>query len=347
MNETPSPAGLSDLLPPPPPNPYSGGGFCFGRYRGPFDAPDLSRARAPRARLKHWHYLSVVNDAWFLGIGLVHLGFAGNAFAYLVDRRASADGERLREYEALSPLAAALAFAPSSVHGRTRWRSRGARVEIEASRGWRVSLDLPLGGARLRGELAIDPPDTSLGLLFPLGPDRPAYTHKAAGMAARGALRLSGAKGAGETIVDLSRAHAVSDWTRSYALRETRWKWAAFATEGADGSPLGLNLSAEVYDDANGDSQENALFVGGATLPLGGVHFALPSNPRAEPWTIRSKRGDEVALTFTPLGARAQALDLKLVKSDFIQPFGHFDGHVRGVPIAGAFGVVEDHLAVW
>jgi hypothetical protein len=55
---------------------------------------------------------------------------------------------------------------------------------------------------------------------------------------------------------------ATMDWTRAYATRETIWKWASFAglasPQGGAAAPVGLNLSAEVYDD-----KENAFWLHG------------------------------------------------------------------------------------
>ena len=125
----------------------------------------------------------------------------------------------------------------------------------------------------------------------------------------------------------------------------TKQRSKACASEG--GHSLGLNLSAEVYDDANGDSLENALWVDGRVQPLGGVEFDVPPIPGVEDWHIRSREGDEVDLVFRPLGARAQHLDMKVLQSDFVQPYGTFHGHVAGHRVDDLFGVVEDHLSVW
>ena len=55
------------------------------------------------------------------------------------------------------------------------------------------------------------------------------------------------------------------------------------------------------------------------------------------------------ALTLAGVLERALAsnLDLRVVRSDFIQPFGVFRGQVLGHDVSNVFGVVEDHLAVW
>jgi hypothetical protein len=178
-------------------------------------------------------------------------------------------------------------------------------------------------------------------MLFPLPGKRPAYTYKVAGLRARGDLRL------GVERIDLIGALACADWTRSLAQRETKWRWASLAHELPDGRRFGLNLSASVYDDANGVSQENAFFLDGEPTVLGAAVFDVPRQPGVEDWTIRSRDDDSIDLRFTPLGARTQEIDLRVIRSDYVQPYGLFRGRVAGHAIDGAFGVVEDHLAVW
>lgn len=329
------------MLPPlenePPVALRAANGWAFGRYRHPIADPSLGRAN--RFRTKEWHYHSVVSDDWFLGVALVQLGYVANAFLYLVER---AEPARRREHEALSPLGRALSFAPSSVRGETRWQRGKDRIAMRYQDGWNLELDLALGGERLSGEIHIEPRE-SLAVAFPLAADRPAYTHKAGGLPARGALRLGGRE------LDFGDALATLDWTRSLARRHTRWKWASFAGRDAGGRTVGLNLSADVYDQPSGVSHENAAFVDGVTHSLGGVVFELPADPERERWRIRSP---ELELEFQPLGARKQRLNLGLIRSDFVQPYGTFRGELAPGGLAplrvdGVFGVVENHDALW
>jgi len=319
------------------------GRIHFGRYGAPIADPNL-RARAPfgRFRLKEWHYTSLVTERFFFAFAVVQLGYVANAFCYLVDR---ADATKLHGFEALSPLGIGLSFAESSVAGTTRWQHRRQLLEIAWRNGaWQVTVDVQLQGERLHGAFAFAPAE-ALALLHPLAPGRPAYTHKEAACPATGSLTWRGESLAADGL-------ATIDWTRSLALRETSWKWASFAAM-VGGRRVGLNLSAEVYDDASGQSRENAVWLDGKVFVLGGVRFSVPPEPSAEPWTLRSMHDDAVDLRFQPLGARAQSLDLWLLRSRFVQPYGTFTGTVRPSPdlpalnVDGAFGVVEDHQSRW
>jgi len=334
-----------DLLESPPYRAVDGTRINYGRYRHPIPRPNIAApGRLGALRLKEWHYSSVLTERFFVAFDLVQLGYVANAFCYLVDRR---DPEVLHEYEALSPLGRGLRFAPSSVLGMTSWKHRGARLSVGWDKGWGVTLAVPLSGGRLEAELLIEPRE-SLALLHELEPERAAYTHKAAALPTTGFLRWRGERW------PIKQGLACLDWTRSAALRETRWKWLSFSTTLDDGRTVGLNLSAEVSDDGAGNSRENALWIDGLVETVGGVTFTLPSDPKQEPWRIRSRRGPEIDLTFDPLGARSQKIKLGLIESNFVQPYGMLRGTIcpegakdDKLQIEGAFGVVEDHLAIW
>ena len=324
-------------LPEAPSSPLAGDAWRLGVYRTPFEAIDMSASGWKRYRLKEWHYLSFTTDEWFVALGLVQLGYVANLFSYAVDRVQNTPAV---EHGVLSPLGRSLTFARSSISGATIWESRGARVSIGARDGWDVELDIPLGAERLRGRAHIEARD-SLAMLHRLGPRRVAYTHKAAGWPASGHLELGGRP------IRLDGGLAASDWTRSQASRITEWKWASLSGFSKNGAPIGLNLSAQVYEDDAGHSVENALWVDGRVRRLSGVRFELPTKPKEQRWRIRSFDTDEVDLEFQPLGAREEHTNFGLMRTDFVQPYGRFAGRVGGHDVTGSFGVVEVHLSVW
>lgn len=338
---------MIERLPDPPDRAVDRGVFQWGRYRRPIPSPAFRPGgRLGNLRLKEWCFFSVTHERWFVAFAMVQLGYVANTFCYVVDRRAPS---RAWEYDAITPLGAGLRIAPSSVSGSTRWEWRGARIEARWTGAWEVQLDLPLSCAgekrRLHGAFRVEA-EEALALLHPLRKNRPAYTHKAAGMPVSGMLAF----GSEEIVLD--GALGALDWTRSVALWDTRWKWASLATRAADGRRIGLNLSAEVYDDAEGASRENALFVDGVVHTLPGVDFALPVEVSRDRWRVESREPGVVDLSFTPAGARAQRLDLALVRSDFVQAFGTYEGRVHlpatgPIEIRDAFGVAEDHYARW
>lgn len=325
------------ILPPAPARACEDGTTLYGRYQGAIRTPDLELRLSKRIRLKEWHYTSLTTDRHFVSLAVAQLRYAGHVFAYFVDRERP---EQMQRFDAVLPLGLGVRFAPSSVEGATRFRRGRTRIELEYDDGWSARLFVPLGEAILRGRIHFQA-DETLALLHQLPGDRPAYTHKGAGLRATGLLHLGGQR------INADGGLVVLDWTRTLATRRTRWKWASFAWRRDDGATFGLNLSSDVYDDASGASRENVLWINGRMHLLGGVRFDLPRNPGCEDWTIRSVHGDEVDLRFEPQGAHHQELDFGLVRDDFVQPYGIFRGRVAGKSIDGAFGVVEDHDAIW
>ncbi len=330
MSELPSLPEAPDVYAP-------GDDAQLGIYRTPFAEIDLGGRGLSRYRLKEWHYLSFTNDRFFVALGLVQLGYVGSVFAYAVDRAGDAP---THEYGVISPLGRQPSIAESSVRGTTAWKTREAAVSITARDGWDVALDLPVGALRLTGEAHIEAQE-SLAMLHRLDATHVAYTHKAAGWPASGALRL------GDVPISLEGALAASDWTRSQARRETVWNWCCTSGRLADGRAFGLNLSAQVYDDERGHSRENAAWIDGRVVPLGGVRFDVPPRPKDEPWRVRSLEGDEVDLEIHPEGAREEHMGVGPLRTDFVQPYGRFEGNVLGHDVSGLFGVVEDHHALW
>lgn len=314
-----------------------GNDWQVGVYRTPFAKAELSSRGWQRLRLKEWHYVSFTTDEWFIAVGLVHLGYVANLFSYAVDR---IQPQPAVEYGSLSPLGRALSVASSSIQGATTWKSQAATVSIAANDGWDLELDIPLGSERLRGRARIEARD-SLAMLHRLAAGRVAYTHKAAGWPASGVLEL------GARTIRLDGGLAASDWTRSQASRITEWKWASLSGFLRDGTAIGLNLSAQVYDDEKGHSLENAVWIDGKVRRLSGVRFEMPSDPKTKRWVIRSLDTDEVDIEFEPLGAREEHRNFGLVRTDFVQPYGRFAGRVCGYDVASCFGVVETHVSVW
>ncbi len=330
------------LLPRSPESWRSSEGYRFGRYSGAIERlplPPTPLFLARRLRLKEWHYFSVCNEAIYLGAGLVQLGYASHLFLYIVRR--DQPGSPILQSEFTHPGGFGLKFSKSPLDGLTVWR-RGRdfiRIYGEDS-GWRIRFDVRVEGKRLRADFRILR-DPGLSLVFNLGnvkKPQPAYTHKVAGASVRGRVQVD------EQTYPLGDALAVSDWTRSLAARETRWKWCALSAQ-AGTSRLGLNLSAEVYDE-DGASQENARYQDGRVVPLARAIFEVPERPALDAWRVRTV-DNEVDLVFTPLGARQQHLNAGLLRSDFVQPYGTFVGRIGNQQIADAFGVVEDHHAVW
>jgi hypothetical protein len=233
----------------------------------------------------------------------------------------------------------------------------------------------------------------SLVLAFPLatfadGHERLAYVHK--GMMTLSPERnQSWVRFTSESNPDLhnhtlylTKGTGALDWTKGHLSYRTAWRWVSLSDakatlvhpghshqEEEEEVMVGLNLSNEVYDILSGDdmheiSAENAVWVIGAVYSLNRpVDIVVPAreNRTSKPWRIVSRlpgrwgssEYEFVNLTFVPQGARGDSAHFGIIVSDFVQPFGTFEGTIvlpgTGTLVLrqGTFGVVEDHLAYW
>jgi hypothetical protein len=337
------------------------GRFDFGRFREPFFTANVADAHLQdyvwglrqrtrwnawlRAlRLKEWHFLSLHHPDFFLAFAVAQLGYVSNLFAYAVDKRTG----RIHEWGARLPLGRGLSFGGSSIEGRTVWRSRGCALDIENEpEAWAVQLELKDLSARFRIKR-----DEAMALVFPLGPERAAYTHKEAGNPVSGTLQLFG-----ETFaLNPDACFGASDWTRSFSNYITAWTFACFAGCDAKGTRIGLNLSGQIYDDAQGTSQENTIWIDGTGHPVGATRFILPEtkNLASQRWRMETaQESSEVSLEleFEPIGARREHVSLGLLASKFTQAFGYYSGTIRvngqTFSVHRIFGVAEKHYSRW
>ena len=317
------------------------GRFRFGTYSEPltrlnFQDADLSDVGAwwgrpgpgwlgtlvRRMRLKRWHYLCLQKEDLFLAVAVAHVGYVGNVFVYLVD------SGRKFEMECLVPLGLGV-----SVGAASRQRSTYSGIEIDFQDNWLCRLDVKLEGRPLRADFQLKP-TVALALLHPLHENRAAYTHKEVGNPGAGWLEWEGRR------VDLTESLGGVDYTCSYADRHTKWRWVFLTGYTTDGRRFGLNGAEMLYGEA-----ENYVWLDDRRYPLGHLRFTIP---RMGAWGID---GPLARLSFTPQGFRSQNVNYGLVKSRFSQPFGSAVGTIRvgseTVEIAHAFGVCEDHDALW
>ena len=97
-------------------------------------------------RLKKWHYLSATHPDFYLCAAIADLGYVGNTFCYLVDRRSG----RKFETESLRPLGWGVQVGGNS---RAESLARGIRIAHLDNR-WLCELDLNLEGKSLRAEVS-------------------------------------------------------------------------------------------------------------------------------------------------------------------------------------------------
>ncbi|CAF4809591.1 unnamed protein product [Rotaria sp. Silwood1] len=198
--------------------------------------------------------------------------------------------------------------------------------------------------------------DDSMVLLYPIREYRPAYTHKIAARPVQGTLKIGNQD---EQSID---GLGSSDWTLGFFEHTTSWKWASLSINGVYSSnnqtvSIGINLSAEIYDDEDGISMENAIWINNRVYTVDKVIFQLPTEQfqTSQPWhfdsSVDTKNSPILHLTFQPWGSYEQHDHLLLIAVDFVQPYGTYNGAIDWLghtyKIDNGVGVTETNSATW
>jgi Protein of unknown function (DUF2804) len=210
----------------------------------------------------------------------------------------------------------AVALPDGTLHEHTTSRRGGvelspgrARVETDG-----VSVDLAL---REGAGMEVASPSGSTWI----------WTRKQAPLYASGHVRV----GAREWTVDGDEAFV--DDSAGYHERHTVWRWSAGIGRSADGRSLAWNLVAGVHDAAT--ASERTVWVDGEPAEVGPLAFA----------DDLSRVGD---LHFTPWCAREDHTRRPFFSSDYLQPFGSFEGELPGgLRLSSVHGVMEWHDVRW
>ena len=122
------------------------------------------------------------------------------------------------------------------------------------------------------------------------------------------------------------------DESAGYHARHTAWRWSAGVGVIATGEPVAWNLVEGIHDAPR--ASERTVWVGGEPREVGPVEFDA----------LRGVGG----LRFTAEATRSRRENLLVVRSDYEQPFGTFEGELPGAgPLREGFGVMERHDVHW
>jgi len=287
---------------------------------------------------KRWIYIGLFSPDLVAGGCVVDLTYLASGFAFAFH---SGDGELLDHHHMGPRVRQAVPDSP--VLGTARFSLAGAQVEVcsdaRPGAGWRrLKVNMGRGPQQLQLNLELEDDSTRvepLCAITPLPKGRMSYTHKSVGLPVRGTVTM------GQRTVELTDALAAVDYTHCLPEHHTSWYWACATGKTTDGRLLGLNL---VSGWNTPRPAENAAWVDGQLVALGTVVFTMEQ----ECWRVES---DELSMRFFPVGERRQDVDLKLIASRYVQPFGRFEGQLRCggeiLRFEELWGVTEDHEAAW
>lgn len=317
-----------------------------------FDYHNAMGSKASRLRkwlgYNQFQYIGVVSDQLLVGCALGDFGYLGIAFVYVYQ---PGTGE-LSEFTAKLPLGRGISLTNRPLNGvsefdhgdnRIRMSSEGSprtiRLQIDLKSGLRVDARLELGG---------DSPFEPLALCTRTGVNGWSFTEKIAGVRATGTVRGD----FGEVDLEQICAYGHRDYSVGYMRRETFWNWACFAGASAGelaGRAVGLNLSCGVNETS---FSENCVWVDGKRYLVGLAGFDYNrQNPEQDLWTVRTQDG-RVELEFAPEGIHRERVNAGILKSNFKQVFGRFNGTLQPdgcepVVIKDLYGFVEEQYAKW
>ena len=217
------------------------------------------------------------------------------------------------------------------------WDRRAGVLDTETvlTRGGRVrvgpkSVAIHSGSVRL--EFAVSPAGEPVEVVSPHGGSY-IWTRKTP-------IRADGHLTLGMEVRSVS-ALGILDESAGYHARHTEWEWSAGVGITVDGWPVTWNLVRGLHDAAT--MSERTVWVQGRAAEAPAVRF---SEDLDELWGV-----DGSVLSFRQEAVRRRRENLGVVRSDYVQPFGRFEGTLPGgVELSRqspALGVMERHSARW
>lgn len=296
-----------------------------------------------RFKFNQFQFISLTCPDLIVGIAIVDLKIAANAFVYLYNPKT----QDFEEFSFIQPLARKT-FIGLAPNANTAYFDKGdCHIRFAAHQGKR-QVEVKIG-QKLHISASIDEGDRGypLQVCSRAGYDGWVFTQKAQALEVAGHVQW---QRQGETHrYELAQLNALAsvDWSAGYMRRETFWNWASLACHLKDGRRLGFNLAAGVNETG---VSENALWLDGKRHKVDMVLFEFDRFDKAGGWRLRSNDG-QLDLRFTPAGTRCEKQNKILVVSNFTQFFGTFSGTIKladeTIELDQAWGFTEDHYAKW
>jgi hypothetical protein len=299
-----------------------------------------------RFRLKRWDYYGFTTPDHFFSATLADLGYAGQAFIYLIN---FASGE-YHEATLTLPFARGIVLPRNSTAGDSTFDNGKVRLAFRHEEQARhISVEWPqFAGKDLAAEvrLSLKPDHESMTIVIPMNSLRRFYYNRKINcLPAEGHLTW------GDQRIDFNPTDTLAnlDWGRGVWDYRSFWVWASASGYLPDGRTVGLNLGFGFGDTSQ--ATENALILNGRVHKLGQVDFQYSSQNFKQPWQMSSPDG-RLQLEFAPFVERVAKTNLLVITSEVHQMFGRYRGTViaddgETIEIDGLIGWAEEHHAKW
>jgi len=314
----------------------------LGSFQGglpPIDARGLGAGPLRRLlRRKRWIYAAIAADPLFLGLAVVDVGYASNAFvfAWLKGQRGLATSRT-----AVGGPGGAKVSDQAGEGCFASFNSGGLKIRVARPRGASVySIEAEARGLRLEARLEGRAAPPAISAIASLGPGLVSATEKQALLTCEGELQIEGSSH------PLGGGLGGFDYSHGLMPRRTAWRWAYALGRASSGERVALNLVEGFVGEP-----ECAVWVDDVLYPVGEGRFTFDRQAPTGPWRVQSSDG-VVDMSFEAGGMHAEERDYKLLVSRFRQPVGLYRGVIAlpGRPplrLDGVLGVTEDQEVLW
>jgi hypothetical protein len=299
-----------------------------------------------RLRIKRWDYYAVTSPTYFFSATLADLGYAGQAFIYLIDFTTG----KYHEATLTLPFSRGICLPRNSTDGDSTFDNGQTRLAFcHTSEGHHLSIVWPnFAGKDLTADLTLRlaPHHESMTIVIPMNNVRRFYYNRKINC-----LPAEGRVTWGADRFDFKPADTLGnlDWGRGIWDYRSFWVWASASGFLPDDRTVGLNLGFGFGDTSQ--ATENALILNGRLHKLAQVDFQYSSQNFKQPWKMSSPDG-RLDLEFTPFIERVAKTNMLLITSEVHQMFGRYRGIVTAdngevIHLDGLIGWAEEHHAHW
>ncbi len=296
-------------------------------------------------RVKVWDYYAVTTPTHFFSFTVSDIGYLGMVFAYVIE---FASG-KYEEQTLTLPFANGVSIPRNSDAGETRYEGGGKTLRFNVN-GEKRTLFVRwpgFGKTTLNAELEFVVPSKheSMNIVIPIQGKRFYYNRKINCMPASGWVEYQGNR----FEITPSTCLGNLDWGRGVWEYESFWVWASASGFLKNKRTIGLNLGFGFGDTSA--ATENCFILDGKVHKLGEVKFSYDNQNFKAPWKMVSPDG-RLNLVFTPFFERVAKTDLKILRSEVHQMFGHYNGTLvtdegKKLDVTDLIGWAEEHNAKW
>jgi len=291
---------------------------------------------------KSWFFIGIGSEDFFVSCAIADVGYAGNAFITVVDLK---NGKTLKDVSFIGMPKLNLHVNDYPGEGaRAFFKRPGSKIEIQRIKGSSFyQVDLNLMGFKLSATLETSGAPDTLAVIGGQNEHQFAFTQKSNLLSVKGEMKL------GKKKWDLENALGSIDYSSGIYPRIIHWYWGFAQGRLPDGRGIGFNLAK---GNNLGGQLENVLWIKDKMYALTEADFIFEKKNLMSEWKMKTADG-LIDLRFTPKGIHQEHKDLKIVKSEFSQVIGVFDGMIKDpetkeiFQISGLPGIGEDQYIKW